>query len=275
MRKVLGLALLVPHSWGFVVPRSPGRTKFPVVDAGRVDIEYCTGCKWLLRASWVASELLQTFDTELDEVSLIPSKGAAGTFEVRVDGEVVWDRVVDGGFPGPKELKQRVRNIIAPDQDLGHIDSGGSGRSGGARASLATPSTSEAPASAGTKTVISSDRAPAAVGAYSQAIRAGNLLFCSGQVGLDPATGKLAPGGVAAEAEQAMTNLREVVEAAGGSLQDIVKTTVLLADISDYKEVNTIYSAYFKEESAPARACFAAGALPIGAKVEIEAIVAL
>eukprot|EP00968_Pinguiococcus_pyrenoidosus_P012837 scaffold1147_cov250-Pinguiococcus_pyrenoidosus.AAC.11 len=142
-----------------------------------------------------------------------------GLAQVRVDGEVVWDRVVDGGFPGPKELKQRVRNIIAPDQDLGHIDSGGSGRSGGARASLATPSTSEAPASAGTKTVISSDRAPAAVGAYSQAIRAGNLLFCSGQVGLDPATGKLAPGGVAAEAEQAMTNLREVVEAAGGSLQ--------------------------------------------------------
>jgi len=113
------------------------------------------------------------------------------------------------------------------------------------------------------------------VGAYSQAVQSGDFLFCSGQVGLDPETGALVPGGVAAETMQAMKNLRAVIEAAGGSLEDVVKTTVLLADIEDYQDVNEIYSGYFDADSAPARAAFQAGALPIGASVEIEAIVAL
>jgi selenoprotein W-related protein len=86
----------------------------------RVAITYCTQCGWLLRAGWMAQELLTTFDTELGEVALIP--GSGGVFEVRVDGELVWSRRVQGRFPESKELKQRVRDHVAPDKDLGHSD---------------------------------------------------------------------------------------------------------------------------------------------------------
>ena len=86
----------------------------------RVAITYCTQCRWLLRAGWMAQELLTTFDTELGEVALIP--GSGGVFEVRVDGELVWSRKVQGRFPESKELKQRVRDHVAPDKDLGHSD---------------------------------------------------------------------------------------------------------------------------------------------------------
>ena len=86
----------------------------------RVAITYCTQCRWLLRAGWLAQELLTTFDTELGEVALIP--GSGGVFEVRVDGELVWSRKVQGRFPESKELKQRVRDHVAPDKDLGHSD---------------------------------------------------------------------------------------------------------------------------------------------------------
>jgi selenoprotein W-related protein len=88
--------------------------------APRLEIEYCTQCRWLLRAGWMAQELLTTFQEELGEVALIP--GTGGVFEVRVDGSVVWSRAVEGRFPELKELKQRVRDAIAPGRSLGHSD---------------------------------------------------------------------------------------------------------------------------------------------------------
>ena len=86
----------------------------------RLDIRYCTQCRWLLRAAWVAQEMLTTFETELDEVALIP--GTGGVFDVRVDGEIVWSRKELGRFPELKELKQLVRDRIAPGKALGHSD---------------------------------------------------------------------------------------------------------------------------------------------------------
>jgi selenoprotein W-related protein len=86
----------------------------------RVEIEYCTQCRWLLRAAWVAEELLTTFEAEIGEVVLIPSRG--GIFEVRANGETVWSRKGEGRFPEPRELKQRVRDQVAPGRDLGHAD---------------------------------------------------------------------------------------------------------------------------------------------------------
>lgn len=87
----------------------------------RVEIEYCTGCRWMLRAAWLAQELLTTFEGDLLEVALIP--GSGGVFDVRVNGQVIWSRKADSGFPQPKELKQRVRDIVAPGRSLGHVDS--------------------------------------------------------------------------------------------------------------------------------------------------------
>ena len=86
----------------------------------RLEIEYCTQCRWLLRATWVAQELLTTFQAELGEVALLP--GTGGVFEVRVDGGVVWSRENEGRFPELKELKQRVRDMVAPERPLGHSD---------------------------------------------------------------------------------------------------------------------------------------------------------
>lgn len=86
----------------------------------KVSIAYCTQCNWLLRSAWMAQELLQTFATDLGEVALLP--GTGGVFEIRVNGELIWERKRDGGFPGPKELKQRIRDVIDPDRDLGHVD---------------------------------------------------------------------------------------------------------------------------------------------------------
>lgn len=86
----------------------------------RVAIEYCTQCRWLLRAGWMAQELLSTFGTELGEVALVP--GAGGIFRITVDDEQVWDRKTDGGFPEITLIKQRVRDRVAPDRDLGHSD---------------------------------------------------------------------------------------------------------------------------------------------------------
>lgn len=101
---------------------SEGAQKSPTVPPAkpRVTILYCTQCNWLLRAGWMAQELLQTFGDSLAEVALLP--GTGGIFEIRVDGALIWERKRDGGFPGPKELKQRVRDIIEPDRDLGHLD---------------------------------------------------------------------------------------------------------------------------------------------------------
>ena len=88
-----------------------------------ISIEYCTGCRWLFRSSWLMQELLTTFESEMGSVSLIPCKGAAGTFLVKFNNDVtLWDRKADGGFPESKQLKQRVRDYISPDKDLGHSD---------------------------------------------------------------------------------------------------------------------------------------------------------
>jgi selenoprotein W-related protein len=86
----------------------------------RIEIEYCTQCHWLLRAAWLAQELLSTFTTEIGEVALQP--GSGGIFVIRADDALVWSRAEDGGFPEAKLLKQRVRDIIAPNRDLGHAD---------------------------------------------------------------------------------------------------------------------------------------------------------
>ncbi len=86
----------------------------------RVDIRYCTQCRWLLRAAWLAQELLTTFEQELGEVALRP--GTGGIFEISVDGHLVWSRKNEGRFPEAKELKQRVRDLVAPDRGLGHSD---------------------------------------------------------------------------------------------------------------------------------------------------------
>jgi selenoprotein W-related protein len=88
--------------------------------APRVEIEYCTGCRWLLRAGWTAQELLTTFEAELGAVTLIP--GSGGVFDVRVEGQTVWSRKDQGRFPELKELKQIVRDHVAPDKSLGHSD---------------------------------------------------------------------------------------------------------------------------------------------------------
>lgn len=117
---------------------------------------------------------------------------------------------------------------------------------------------------------IHTDRAPAALGPYSQAIRAGDFVFASGQLGLDPATGDLRAG-VAAQAEQALDNLATVLEAAGASLAHVVKTTIFLADMADFGTVNAIYGARFGD-TPPARSTVQVAALPKGGLVEIEMI---
>jgi 2-iminobutanoate/2-iminopropanoate deaminase len=122
-----------------------------------------------------------------------------------------------------------------------------------------------------TRQRVSTSNAPTAIGPYSQAIAAGDLVFCSGQVGLDPETGELVTGGVEAEAERALRNLTAVLDAAGCTFDDVVKTTVFLADIGDFAAVNAVYGR-FMPDPPPARSTFAVGALPKGARIEIEAI---
>ena len=117
---------------------------------------------------------------------------------------------------------------------------------------------------------ITAANAPAAVGPYCHAKLAGNTLYTSGQLGLIPATGEL-PHGVEAQAAQAMENLKAVLSAAGMGFEDVVKTTVFLADIADFPAINTIYPGYFPGE-APARSCVQVAALPKGALFEIEAV---
>ncbi len=121
-----------------------------------------------------------------------------------------------------------------------------------------------------TRQAISTTGAPAAIGPYSQAIAAGDLVFCSGQLGLDPATGELVEG-VEAQAERALRNLAAVLDAAGATWGDVVKTTLFLADMGDFAAVNAIY-ATFMPDPPPARSTFAVGALPKGGRIEIEAI---
>jgi len=118
---------------------------------------------------------------------------------------------------------------------------------------------------------VHTDQAPAAIGPYSQAMRVGELVFSAGQVGLDPASGQLVEGGVAAQADRAMQNLAAVLDAAGSGLELITKTTIFLADMADFATVNEVYARHLREPY-PARSTVAVRELPKGALVEIEAI---
>ena len=119
--------------------------------------------------------------------------------------------------------------------------------------------------------VISTDAAPAAAGPYSQAIRAGELVFTAGQLGIDPATGELAGDDVQVQADRALANMRAILEAAGSGLDRLVKVTVYLADIADWPAVNEVYAREVPQPF-PARSAFAVRDLPKGARVEIEAV---
>jgi 2-iminobutanoate/2-iminopropanoate deaminase len=125
------------------------------------------------------------------------------------------------------------------------------------------------------RTPISTDKAPAAIGPYSQAIRTGSMLFCSGQVALDPSTGELVKEDVTGQARRCLENLSAVCEAAGASLTQAVRCTVYLADMGDFARVNDAYGQFFEGDDPPARVAVGVAALPKGADVEIDAIVAL
>ena len=118
---------------------------------------------------------------------------------------------------------------------------------------------------------VHTDRAPAAIGPYNQAVACGNLLFCSGQIGLDPSSMTIVEGGVVEQTEQALRNLRAVIEAGGSSLDQVLRTTIFLADMADFATVNGIYERHFSG-TKPARACIAARELPKSALVEIDCI---
>jgi 2-iminobutanoate/2-iminopropanoate deaminase len=122
---------------------------------------------------------------------------------------------------------------------------------------------------------VSTENAPAAIGPYSQAIRTGSLLFCSGQVGLDPSTGELVKEDVEGQARRCLENLSAVCQAAGASLSQAVRCTVYLADMGDFTRVNDAYAGFFGSDDPPARVAVGVAGLPKGADVEIDAIVAL
>jgi 2-iminobutanoate/2-iminopropanoate deaminase len=122
-----------------------------------------------------------------------------------------------------------------------------------------------------TRTTVATENAPAAIGPYAQAITAGDLVFCSGQIPLDPATNQLVEGGIDIQTRRVLDNLAAVLQAAGSSLDQVVKTTIFLADMDDFGTVNTIYGEYFASEP-PARATVQVARLPRDVRVEIEAI---
>ncbi|HOV63244.1 MAG TPA: RidA family protein [Spirochaetia bacterium] len=121
------------------------------------------------------------------------------------------------------------------------------------------------------KIIIETDKAPAAVGPYSQGVRIDNLVFTSGQVPIDPATGNLVAGGIEEQTERSIQNVKAVLEAAGSSLSQVIKTTVFITDMGAFGRMNAVYGKYFPEPF-PARSCVQVGALPRGAQVEIEAV---
>lgn len=122
--------------------------------------------------------------------------------------------------------------------------------------------------------VIFTDKAPAAVGPYSQAIKSGNVVYCSGQIPLVPETGELVVGDIKAQAEQSLKNVKAVLTEAGADVTNVVKTTVYLVDMADFAAVNEVYANFFGEHK-PARSCVAVKELPKGAKVEVEVLVVL
>jgi len=124
------------------------------------------------------------------------------------------------------------------------------------------------------KKIIKTDNAPGAVGPYSQGVATGGFVFTSGQLPMDPRTGKFVEGGIREEARQCLENVKAVLEAAGTSLDKAVKATVFLADIKDFAAVNEVYATFFTE-NPPARSAYQVAALPLGARVEIEMIASL
>ncbi len=122
-----------------------------------------------------------------------------------------------------------------------------------------------------TRKSVRTDKAPAAIGPYSQAIKSGGFLFCSGQIPLDPASGKMVEGGIEAQTERVLRNLEAVLAAGGSSLAAVVKTTVYLADLGDFPAMNAVYGKFFPTDP-PARATVQAAKLPAGARVEIDAV---
>ena len=127
--------------------------------------------------------------------------------------------------------------------------------------------------SANMKKIISTDEAPWAIGPYSQAVRSRNLLFCSGQIPLDPKSGEIVSGDIAAQTRRVLDNIAAVLRAEGLTFDNVVKTTIFLTDLRDFQTVNEVYSSYFKQQP-PARSTVQVSALPKGARVEIEAIAA-
>ena len=124
------------------------------------------------------------------------------------------------------------------------------------------------------KKIVSTEKAPKAIGPYSQAIRTENLLFTAGQVGLDPTTMELVEGGIEAQTRQVLTNLKNILETADSGLKFVVKTTVFLQDMRDFASMNSVYAEYFPE-NPPARSTVQVAALPKGALVEIECVALL
>merc|ERR1711981_653033 len=122
------------------------------------------------------------------------------------------------------------------------------------------------------RVIISTKKAPDAIGPYNQAVQVNSTLYISGQIGFIPSTMQIVEGGAAAEAKQALTNMGHILNAANCTFNNVVKTTVLMADMKDYPAVNEVYAQFFTKEAAPARAAYQAAALPKGAKVEIEAV---
>jgi len=122
------------------------------------------------------------------------------------------------------------------------------------------------------RTVVHTDKAPKAIGPYSQAIRTDSMIYTAGQTGLDPVTGELVAGGVEGQTRQVLMNLQNVIEAAGSTIGHVVKTTVFLKDMNDFPKMNAIYAEFFGE-NPPARSTVAVAALPKGGLVEIEAVV--
>lgn len=121
-----------------------------------------------------------------------------------------------------------------------------------------------------TKKIVSTDKAPAAIGPYSQAVIVGDTVYCSGQIAIDPATNEFIGGDIVAQTKQVFSNIKGLLEAAGSSLNKVVKVNVFLADINDFTTVNEIYATYFEEGSYPARSAMEVANLPKGALIEIE-----
>jgi len=124
------------------------------------------------------------------------------------------------------------------------------------------------------KKIISTNEAPAAIGPYSQAVRSGSFLFCSGQIPLDPKSGEIVPGDITVQTQRVLDNIAAVLRAEGLSFDNVVKTTIFLTNLGDFQRVNEIYGSYFKQ-NPPARSTVQVSALPKGANVEIEVVAAI